>query len=104
MELNRSAAAIAAYRKQEVDGAVGRDVRQLFERRLLYFAEEAGHSFFLDRVQTSLWNPRVDLDKPRLVIDRELVGSWTEYATVWRCLFDFRGTNVDTTAENYFLF
>lgn len=55
----------------------------LFERRCMYFAGEEGHERFLRRIgvrSRGTW-------RPRLVVDTEIHGLWSAYATVWRVLF-----------------
>ena len=55
----------------------------LFERRCVFFASEEGHQRFLRRIgarAAGSW-------RPRLVVDAEISGPWSAYATVWRVLF-----------------
>lgn len=53
----------------------------LFERRCLFFATEAGQGLFQQRVEQSVRGapPAVEV-----ICDRELPGPWSDYATVWR--------------------
>src|SRR5690606_8434059 len=55
----------------------------LFERRCMYFSSEQGHENFLRRIGA----PARGTWKPRLVVDTEISGPWSSYATVWRALF-----------------
>ncbi|MDB6092494.1 MAG: hypothetical protein JWM32_56 [Verrucomicrobia bacterium] len=53
----------------------------LFERRCLYFASEAGHESFLRRLRSK---PSGAMAMPAVVADRDIPGPWAAYATVWR--------------------
>lgn len=53
----------------------------LFERRCLFFASDEGHQLFQQRVQRAATAP---MPKPELICDTELMGPWSDYATVWR--------------------
>jgi len=55
--------------------------RDLFERRCLYFASEAGHEAFQRRLRTA---PASAMARPEVICDRDIPGPWAEYATVWR--------------------
>lgn len=55
----------------------------LFERRCAYYATEEGHDRFRARIGVT---PRV-MWRPELLVDTEIVGEWTSYATVWRVLY-----------------
>lgn len=55
--------------------------RDLFERRCLFFASEAGHEQFQRRLQT---RPASTMERPTVVCDRDIPGPWADYATVWR--------------------
>lgn len=65
--------------------AAGGPVRaaNLFERRCVFFSTEEGHDRFLRRIGAQ---PR-QAWRPRLVVDAEIPGPWSAYATVWRVLF-----------------
>lgn len=56
----------------------------LFERRCLFFSQPEGYERFLSRVgrsrTTKQWQPKV-------VVDAQIPGPWSSYATVWRVLF-----------------
>ena len=54
----------------------------------LPLAELRGPSPFQRKVQERLKATGTMLATPRLVVDTSLRGPWTEYAHVWRCLFD----------------
>jgi ribosomal protein S12 methylthiotransferase accessory factor YcaO len=53
----------------------------LFERRCLFFASEAGHELFQRRLRTAA---RGTVERPAVACDRDIPGPWADYATVWR--------------------
>ncbi len=53
----------------------------LFERRCLFFSTEEGHEQFLRRIRERPVGPA---PKTELVCDGEILGPWSDYATVWR--------------------
>ena len=56
------------------------------EQRLLWFSNEMGHKKFLDKVRESL--SLLDRNHvPVLILDKEIIGPWSQYTNVWRCLF-----------------
>jgi hypothetical protein len=57
------------------------DVRDFFERRVLYFATPEGHEEFLAKIQTK---PTKEAPVWRTIFDGEIPGPWSKYATVWR--------------------
>lgn len=71
----------------------------LFERRCMYFASEEGHESFLRRIgvrSPGTW-------RPRLVVDTEIHGLWSSYATVWRVLFQPPVENFLSDELDFFL-
>lgn len=56
------------------------------EQRLIWFSNEVGHQCFLDQVNKSLKSSIINA-APNLILDKEIIGPWSEYTTVWRCLF-----------------
>jgi hypothetical protein len=70
------------------------------ERRSLFFATEAGHELFLERLRST---PRRVLACPRLVFDGEVPGPWTRYADVWRVVYEPPSDRFLGPEENYFL-
>lgn len=52
------------------------------ERRSLFFATEAGHALFQERLARRGSGPGLE---PEVLVDRELRGPWSKYTTVWRC-------------------
>ena len=72
----------------------------LFERRCLYYSTEEGHARFLGRVGAT---PPALRWRPRIVIDTEIPGPWSAYATVWRVLFQPPVENFLTDELDFFL-
>jgi hypothetical protein len=70
------------------------------ERRSLFFATEAGHELFLERLRSS---PRKPLAEPRLVFDGPVPGPWRRYADVWRVVYAPPSDRFLGIEENYFL-
>ena len=56
------------------------------EQKLLYFANE-GVGPFLEKIKTTQ-NLKVNIQQPKLIADSEMMGPWSKYTVVWRCLFD----------------
>ena len=79
-----------------------RKAATLNEKRLVYFASADGHKRFTEKLNDSLkLNPPTRM--PRLIVDQEISGPWSQYAHVWRCLFetDF-GWYRSTELEEFF--
>ncbi len=70
------------------------------ERRCIFFATDAGHELFLDRLRSA---PRRALARPKLVFDGEVRGPWTRYADVWRVVYEPPSDRFLGMEENYFL-
>lgn len=70
------------------------------ERRALFFASEAGHELFLERLRSA---PRQASAEPQLVYDGPVPGPWTRYADVWRVVYAPPSDRFLGTEENYFL-
>lgn len=85
---------------------VGKLVDQLpvdahpIERRSLFFATEAGHELFLERLRSSPRRPAV---RPQLVYDGPVPGPWNRYADVWRVVYAPPSDRFLGMEENYFL-
>lgn len=77
IELSRSEFVLSLYK---LFGG-SREVSNCFERRCLHFAGEAGFEQFQRRLATRPDKPRTEWS---VLCDRELVGPWSKYATVWR--------------------
>jgi len=70
------------------------------ERRCLFFATEAGHELFLERLRS---NPQKPPPKPRLAFDGAVPGPWGKYADVWRVVYEPPSDRFFGREENYFL-
>lgn len=70
------------------------------ERRSLFFATEAGHELFLERLRSA---PRRVAARPRLVFDGVVPGPWSRYASVWRVVYEPPSDRFLGAEENYFL-
>lgn len=70
------------------------------ERRSLFFATEAGHELFLERLRS---RPHKPLAEPRLVFDGPVPGPWGRYADVWRVVYAPPSDRFLGNDENYFL-
>ncbi len=70
------------------------------ERRCLFFATEAGHELFLERLRTT---PRRAAARPGLIFDGEVPGPWSRYADVWRVVYAPPSDRFLGMDENYFL-
>jgi len=53
----------------------------VFERRSLFFATDAGHDVFQQRLKTQV---RATFPVASVICDREIDGPWSDYTTVWR--------------------
>jgi hypothetical protein len=60
-------------------------LKQTSERRAMYFALAEGQACFRERLKASSWKPRRD---PKPVLDKALLGPWSEFADVWRVVYE----------------
>lgn len=60
------------------------DATGLFERRCLFFAGTEGHALFRDRMSRR----KTRTLKPRVIFNGEITGPWSDYACVWRAVFE----------------
>jgi len=74
------------------------------ERRLTFFASPAGEVMFRARVGQSCKTEAVP-QMPRTLVDCEIPGPWTSYATVWRILYEQTSdAYLDESRNDFFLF
>jgi hypothetical protein len=102
VEMERHAAVLTRFaltHARRLDAPLPPDV-QTFERRSLFFATEAGHELFLERLRSA---PRRTISKYRLVFDGSLPGPWSRYADVWRVVYEPPSDRFLGVEENYFL-
>ena len=102
VEQLRNAAVLSAHTEKLKEAKCSIEVSALYEKRLLYFSSE-GFSKFFERLQASSKNYLCP-NKPEVIIDGEIPGPWTHYATVWRYLLDPDGLDGTSTSDEYFLF
>jgi hypothetical protein len=79
--------------------AIGEPPSDLFERRALFFASPEGHALFQERLQRKAAGPRYSA---KIVLDAEIRGPWSRYASVWRVLIDPPSTTFLLNTEKYF--
>ena len=72
------------------------------ERRLLWCSGTAGNSGVQDRIDVSLGKPAPSC--PELIVDSEVVGPWTRWTTVWRCLYPMPSNAIDPGITAHLLF
>jgi hypothetical protein len=97
VELRRNQDVLSFYRDEK--NRIAKQDLSLNERRLAFFAEPAGVRLFSER----LARPGTSSPPPALTVDQAVLGPWSQYAHVWRCLFDsppFR----ENDRDDYFLF
>ena len=74
------------------------------ERRLVFFTSKDGVSLFSQRVEVSC-HLKKTLALPRKIVDVEIEGPWTRYATVWRMLYEqSTSDHLNENRNNFFLF
>lgn len=83
----------------KIHGQLSDDAHPI-ERRSLFFATEAGHELFLERLRSA---PTKPAPKPRLVFDGVIPGPWSQFADVWRVVYEPPSDRFLGTEENYFL-
>ena len=62
-------------------------IKNIFERRLIFFSFPEGHALFQERLRTPV-QARRPASPPRVMFDGPLLGPWSRYATVWRVAFE----------------
>jgi hypothetical protein len=79
-------------------------LRLSYERRLAFFSSAAGGALFRERLASSCGQMAVP-ERPRTIMDCELPGPWTKYATVWRVLYEQSNrAHQDGDRHDFFLF
>lgn len=74
------------------------------EKRFLFFSSRPGHAKFLERIVDSINTPLAHCIKPRILFDAEILGEWSRYTTVWRCVLEPISDRRLGQASDYFLF
>lgn len=102
VEMERHSLLIARFARAHsgrLTGELPADAHPI-ERRALFFATEAGHELFLERLRSV---PRRRAASPKLVFDGGLPGPWSRYADVWRVVYEPPSERFLGHEENYFL-
>jgi hypothetical protein len=73
------------------------------DKRLLYFSKEIGFKDFLEKLKSSSTIHQIP-EKPKILVDSEVKGPWSNYCRVWRTLFEGGETWRHSTDEKIFLF
>lgn len=76
------------------------ELETICDKRLFFFTTEKGLNLFRFKVKTA---PFKVLEKPELICDEKIVGDWSRYAKVWRCLYASSYPE-DDTDHTFFLF
>lgn len=103
IEMERSAAAMGAFltRNPKFGSSDLARIQNWQERRILYFALPEGHEAFQRRL-ASKRTTKGEARRLKPLIDTELQGPWTRYATVWRTLYPMPGKAYLDPAQNFF--
>jgi len=74
-------------------------LRDIFERRLIYFSLPEGRALFQERINAT---PRCPITPPNLMFDGPIVGPWSRYATVWRVALELPSAGYLEPRPDYF--
>jgi hypothetical protein len=90
VELSRNVQALGRGHSLGLVGVEDSVACNLQEQRLLYFASPDGVQDFDDRVGCSVSPSKWSCvpGPKQLLLDTEVVGPWSEFARVWRCLWE----------------
>lgn len=99
VELSRNVDVLVAWG----DSVIGED-QALIEKRLLYFSRGDGRKAFDERLVASFQNGAAAAQLPRILIDREIHGPWSKFATVWRVVLDCDESVQDPGRLEWFAF
>lgn len=70
------------------------------EKRLVFFASPQGKDLFAERIAKKVLSMAAP---PKLIVDQQVQGPWSQYTHVWRCLFD-PSSLYDSGEKEYFHF
>lgn len=102
IELSRNFCVLQKYcneDKREIHPTYFSDIH---EQRLAYFASTDGQKAFAERLQFK--TSQQILRPPKKIIDIEIMGPWSKYATIWRMLFEPVSNLHLQKSVDYFLF
>lgn len=60
---------------------------EILEKRLLFFSTEDGYKLFKNKLEKGM-AAKKKMKKPTLLINKEIQGAWSKYATVWRIIYE----------------
>lgn len=102
IEMERSASVLSRFHASNPGFQIDdlETIENALERRVLYFSLQEGHRQFESRVQAP--GPGWSGKEPRPVVDTELRGPWSRYATVWRVLYPTQTNRHLRDVANYF--
>jgi hypothetical protein len=92
VELDRNSRVLKEYFSK---GKRGSEIDNLNEKRILFFAGGSGIAKFEQRIASEVVG---HFEAPQLIVDLPVIGPWTKYTHVWRCLFD--SSNLDPSRRN----
>lgn len=104
IEMERSAAAMGSFltRNPTFGPTDLEQIKNWQERRILYFAMPEGHEQFIRQLEASSRLTTAP-KRARPIIDTELMGPWSRYATVWRVLYQMpKSTYLDPRETAFF--
>lgn len=103
IELNRSERCLIEFYKSKINTILVEEIDSIFEKRLLYFSSpQKGHVDFLERIKRT--TQKLPARTPRILVNEEIEGPWSQYAKVWRCLFESNFNQEANFSETCFLF
>lgn len=84
VELHRTGAIVDSHYKgkDSISHAYIEGHEHLYERRALFFSHPDGFEMVLQRMRRNV--PAYQPSSMKLLVDREIPGEWSRYATVWR--------------------
>lgn len=101
IEMERHETVLTHFARAQAGRGAGQpEAVQPIERRAWFFATEAGHELFLERLRSA---PRRPAATPQLVFDGVVPGPWSRYADVWRVVYAPPSDRFLGPEENYFL-
>jgi hypothetical protein len=98
IELVRAQYVIGRYERRHTESPPSASEAGLFERRCLYFAGAEGHAQFQERLQRR----KARSCATRVLFDGEIPGPWSEYARVWRTVYEPPCTEFLEPREDFF--
>lgn len=89
VELDRNRRAILIKTSGKIiDKELLSNVDSLNDKRLLFFSSNDGMNLFQEKIIKTLNLKKVCISQPKLLIDIGVMGPWSAYTKVWRCLFE----------------